>query len=171
MYHIPHNERALTSSECWNLVHAPQAHLPAGYPVGGEFETLALFERELNGEVDVGSGMHVQVIGNENQVPVDDDQFIAKYSTGSPRNGDVAASTAAYMSVASLNDVGGETVLRAGASASEVGCDWDREGDFISRFGRLARILITFKMFHSCRIQRRENILLRKRIAIYFVNN
>lgn len=58
------------------MVRAPRAPLPAGNPVGLDFDALALFEREFDGEVAVGSGMHDQVICWDDEVPVEYDQVM-----------------------------------------------------------------------------------------------
>lgn len=138
----PHNESVLTVNEPWNLVHSPRGRLTAGHPVGWNFEALALFERELDVEVGVGSEMHEQVIGCDDKVPVCDDQFKAEENEGSPRNGDAAADPAVIMSVASPSEVRDETVLRVSASESVVGGDGDHERDSISRFGLLGSAVL-----------------------------
>lgn len=49
MFYNPHIERALTENEAWHMVRPPSALLTAGHPVGWDFESLAQFERALDG--------------------------------------------------------------------------------------------------------------------------
>lgn len=58
----PHKERVMSTDDAWYFVRAPRARLPAGHPVGWDYEALA-FERAIDGEVGVGTGMHGQVFG------------------------------------------------------------------------------------------------------------
>lgn len=132
----------MAANETWHIVRAPRERLPTGNPAGWDFEALALFERELNGEVGVGSGIHDPNIWWDDILKVDDDHFMAEEKPGLPRNGDAVASSAAHMSVASPNDVGDETVPHAGASASAIGREGDRERDLVSRFGRLGSAVL-----------------------------
>lgn len=76
------------------MVHAPRARLPAVHPVGWDFEVLALFEHKLDGKIGVGSGMHDQVIGWDDEVPIDEYQVMADANADSPRNTQASTGTA-----------------------------------------------------------------------------
>lgn len=86
----------------------------------------------------------------DDKKPVDDYQVITEENAGSTRNGDVAANKDAHISVASHNEIGDETVLRAGSSASAVGGHGDRERDLVSRFRRLGSVLLTEVDVRGC---------------------
>lgn len=77
--------RAIPYKKAFDLVCAPRVRLPAGHPVGWEFEALGVFEHELNGEVAVGSGMQDQFMFWDDEVPSDDYQVMTEGGVSSTR--------------------------------------------------------------------------------------
>lgn len=124
-------------NEACHLVRVSRARFPAVHPVGCDFEALALFERELYGEVGVGSAMHDQVIGWDGKLPVDDDHFMSERNAGLPWNWDSAAGTDAHLSVDVPDGVGDETIPRVCTTSSAGGSDGNCDHNLASRFDRL----------------------------------
>lgn len=52
--------------------------MTTGHPVDWDFDTLVLFESELDGEVGVGSNMQDQVISSDDEDTVDEDEVMAE---------------------------------------------------------------------------------------------
>lgn len=68
--------------------------MPTGHPVGYDFDALALFERELDGDVGIGSAIQDLVNGLDDKVPVDDDNVILYGQAGSARDARASAGMA-----------------------------------------------------------------------------
>lgn len=127
----------MTYNEAWNLVCAPLARLLTGNPDGCDFEVLALFEREMDGDVDIGSDMHDQVIGWEDKAPVNDEQVMEDGHEGFQR--DVRASCGMGVSVAGVH-LSGETNRDETPAVDGDVWPFARRGvtgggDAVSRFG------------------------------------
>lgn len=72
----------MSADEVCYLVSAPHARLPASHSVGFDYEVLPAFVCDLDGEAGVGVGMHDNVIGWYDKVPVERDTVIRDSSTG-----------------------------------------------------------------------------------------
>lgn len=82
LFYNSHNERAMSADDAPYLVRIPRACLLAGHSVCWDEEALAAFERKLDGEVGVGTGVHDRVIGWDGDVPVERNSAMSDSSTG-----------------------------------------------------------------------------------------
>lgn len=114
--------------------------MKTGHLVDWDFEALALFERELDGEVGVGSGMHDEVIGWDDEMPVDDDHVMTDGHASLPRNARASYGTAVGVPDVRLSgDVNGtETSAVGGRVAPGSGVGNTGGWHAVSRFGSLS---------------------------------
>lgn len=120
MFYNTHNDRPLSADEAYILVRTPRARLPAGHPVGWDFEAPAAFEHELDGEDGIGTGMYDEVFGWDNEVPVDTDM---RESSGSPVCSGEQPSRAATASAAGGTAGAGGRADASSRGATERGSD------------------------------------------------
>lgn len=111
----------LTYHEFSTLARAPRALFPTGHPVGLDFEALQLFERELDGEVGVGSDTHDHVIGWDDDIPVDDDQAMADGHVGMRKNSSVSANTGVGVRGGDPSGDVGRNAIPTASSRSGIG--------------------------------------------------
>lgn len=132
----PHNERWMSYDEAWHLVRALRARLPTGHSVGLDYEAMDLFERELDGDVVVGSWMHDQVIGWDDEFPTDGDHVMDEEGPGSPRNGDSAADATVDAAAGWAGDGDDNEIALTGASMTGADGGGSRERELVSWLGR-----------------------------------
>lgn len=119
--------------------------MPAVHPVGWDSEALALFDREMDDEVGVGSGMHSQVIGWDDEVTVDFDQVMTDGHRGllkdSPASDGTTVDVVGVRSSGDVSGTGSPVVYGGVAPGSGIGVTGER--DAVSSFGSIGCAVLT----------------------------